>query len=151
VDVILVGADRIAANGDTANKVGTYPLAVLAARHRIPFYVVAPTTSVDLATGTGAEIEIEERSADEVLLIRGHRIAPRGTDVRNPAFDVTPAELITGIVTEEGVVRAPFDAGLRAAVDAAAARWAPTRPPLSAAAEPVTPGGNAAPAAAEAS
>ena len=130
VDVILVGADRIAANGDTANKVGTYPLAVLAARHQIPFYVVAPTTSVDLETASGGEIEIEERSADEVLVVRGHRIAPRGTDVRNPAFDVTPAELITGIVTEEGVVRAPFAEGLRAAVDGAAARWAPTRAPL---------------------
>ncbi|HET7472591.1 MAG TPA: S-methyl-5-thioribose-1-phosphate isomerase, partial [Candidatus Limnocylindrales bacterium] len=130
VDVILVGADRIAANGDTANKVGTYPLAVLAARHQIPFYVVAPTTSVDLETASGGEIEIEERPADEVLVVRGHRIAPRGTDVRNPAFDVTPAELITGIVTEEGVVRAPFAEGLRAAVDGAAARWAPTRTPL---------------------
>ncbi|HEU4572101.1 MAG TPA: S-methyl-5-thioribose-1-phosphate isomerase [Candidatus Limnocylindrales bacterium] len=133
VDVILVGADRIAANGDTANKVGTYPLAVLAARHGIPFYVCAPTTSVDLATETGEGIEIEERSADEVLVIRGQRIAPRGTEVRNPAFDVTPAELITGIVTEEGVVRAPFEAGLRAAVDAAAARWASSRRPLEAA------------------
>jgi methylthioribose-1-phosphate isomerase len=143
VDVILVGADRIAANGDTANKVGTYPLAVLAARHGIPFYICAPTTSVDLATGTGAEIEIEERSADEVLLFRGQRIAPRGTDVRNPAFDVTPAELITGIVTEEGVVRPPFEAGLRAAVDAAAARWASSRPPL----EPVAPVAPVAPAA----
>jgi methylthioribose-1-phosphate isomerase len=130
VDVILVGADRIAANGDTANKVGTYPLAVLAARHRIPFYVCAPTTSVDLATANGDDIEIEERSADEVLVVRGQRIAPRGTDVRNPAFDVTPAELITAIVTEEGVIRAPFEPGLRAAVEAATARWAPTRAPL---------------------
>jgi methylthioribose-1-phosphate isomerase len=130
VDVILVGADRIAANGDTANKVGTYPLAVLAARHRIPFYVCAPTTSIDLATETGDGIEIEERSADEVLIVRGHRIAPRGTDVRNPAFDVTPAELITGIVTEEGMVRAPFEPALRAAVAAATARWAPSRAPL---------------------
>src|SRR6185503_17301863 len=118
VDVVLVGADRIAANGDTANKVGTYPLAVLAARHEIPFYVCAPTTSVDLATASGAEIEIEERSADEVLVVRGHRIAPRGTDVRNPAFDVTPAELISGIVTEEGVLRAPYGAALAGAVAA---------------------------------
>jgi methylthioribose-1-phosphate isomerase len=133
VDVILVGADRIAANGDTANKVGTYPLAVLAARHGIPFYVCAPTTSVDLATDAGEGIEIEERSGDEVLVIRGQRIAPRGTEVRNPAFDVTPAELITGIITEEGVIRAPFDAGLRAAVDAATARWASSRRSLEAA------------------
>ena len=115
VDVILVGADRVAANGDTANKVGTYPLAVLAARHGIPFYVCAPTSSVDLATPDGAAIPIEERKADEVLLVRGVRIAPAGTEVRNPSFDVTPAELITGIVTEEGIVRPPFEAGLRAA------------------------------------
>jgi methylthioribose-1-phosphate isomerase len=126
VDVVLVGADRIAANGDTANKVGTYALAVLAARHGIPFYVVAPTTSVDLATATGADIPIEERAADEVSSFRGVRIAPTGTDVRNPAFDETPAELITGIVTEEGVVRAPYGDGLAAATEAARRRWAAT-------------------------
>jgi methylthioribose-1-phosphate isomerase len=130
VDVILVGADRVAANGDTANKVGTYPLAVLAARHGIPFYVCAPTSSIDLATATGDDIEIEERGADEVLFVRGVAIAPAGTNVRNPSFDVTPAELITGIVTEEGVVGAPFAAGLADAVAAAAARWGPTRPPV---------------------
>jgi len=135
VDVILVGADRVAANGDTANKVGTYALAVLAARHAIPFYVCAPTSSIDPATPDGASIEIEERAADEVLQIRGVSIAPVGTDVRNPAFDVTPAELITGIVTEEGVVRAPFGAGLAEAIAAATARWAPTRPPLTAPAD----------------
>jgi len=126
VDVILVGADRIAANGDTANKVGTYPLAVLAQRHGIPFYVCAPTSSIDPATPDGAGIEIEERSADEVLSVRGVRIAPAGTDVRNPAFDVTPAELITGIVTEEGVVRAPFETGLARAIESARARWSAT-------------------------
>jgi methylthioribose-1-phosphate isomerase len=126
VDVILVGADRIAANGDTANKVGTYPLAVVAARHGIPFYVCAPTSSVDLETTDGSAIAIEERRADEVLELRGVRIAPAGTEVRNPAFDVTPAELITGIVTEEGVVRAPFEPGLRDAVEGARARWAAT-------------------------
>ena len=130
VDVVLVGADRVAANGDTANKVGTYSLAVLAARHGIPFYVCAPTSSVDLATADGDSIEIEERAANEVLLIRGVAIAPPGTTVRNPSFDVTPAELITGIVTEEGVIRAPFGPGLAAAVTDAAARWAPTRPAL---------------------
>jgi methylthioribose-1-phosphate isomerase len=124
VDIVLVGADRIAANGDTANKVGTYTLAVLAARHGIPFYVVAPTTSVDLATAEGADIPIEERHHDEVTEFRGVRIAPPGTDVRNPAFDVTPAELITGFVTEEGVVRAPYGDGLRAATESARARWA---------------------------
>ena len=96
VDVVLVGADRIAANGDTANKVGTYPLAVLAARHGIPFYVCAPLSSVDLDTPDGDAIPIEERAAEEVLEFRGMRIAPAGTAARNPAFDVTPAELITG-------------------------------------------------------
>ena len=126
VDVILVGADRIAANGDTANKVGTYPLAVLAQRHGIPFYVCAPTSSIDPATPDGAGIEIEERSADEVLSVRGVRIAPAGTDVRNPAFDVTPAELISGIVTEEGLVRAPYETGLVRAIGSARARWAAT-------------------------
>jgi methylthioribose-1-phosphate isomerase len=128
VDVILVGADRIAANGDTANKVGTYPLAVLAQRHGIPFYVCAPTSSIDPATPEGQGIEIEERSADEVLTVRGMRIAPPGTDVRNPAFDVTPAELITGIVTEEGVVRAPYEGGLGRAIADARARWAAATP-----------------------
>jgi methylthioribose-1-phosphate isomerase len=129
VDVILVGADRVAANGDTANKVGTYTLAVLAARHGIPFYVCAPTSSVDLATSTGSGIVIEERKAEEVLEFRGVRIAPPGTQVRNPAFDVTPAELISGIITEEGVIGAPFDGNLRAASDAAHARWAAVRGP----------------------
>ena len=124
VDVILVGADRVAANGDTANKVGTYSLAVLAARHQVPFYICAPTSSVDLATVDGSAIEIEERPAEEVLDFRGVRVAPPGTDVRNPAFDVTPAELITGIITEEGVVLAPFEPGLCAATEGAAARWA---------------------------
>jgi methylthioribose-1-phosphate isomerase len=123
VDVILVGGDRVAANGDTANKIGTYPLAVLAARHGLPFYVVAPTSSVDLDTPDGTTIPIEERKAEEVLEVRGVRIAPPGTEVRNPAFDITPAELITGIVTEEGVIRAPFETGLRSAVEAAGKRW----------------------------
>lgn len=123
VDVVIVGADRVAANGDTANKLGTYTLAVLAARHGIPFYVAAPTTSVDLDTEDGSAITIEERHADELLVIRGVRIAPVGTEVRNPAFDITPAELITGFVTEEGVVRAPFEPGLRAAHAAAIERW----------------------------
>ena len=130
VDVVIVGADRVAANGDTANKVGTYTLAVLAARHGIPFYVCAPTSSIDTATPDGASIEIEERPADEVLQVQGVRIAPPATEVRNPGFDITPAELITGIVTEEGVVPPPFAAGLAAAIDAATARWAPTRPRL---------------------
>jgi methylthioribose-1-phosphate isomerase len=123
VDVVLVGADRVAANGDTANKVGTYPLAVLAARHGIPFYVCAPTSSVDLTAPGGAAIPIEERNPDEVLEFRGVRTAPAGTEVRNPAFDITPAELITGFVTEEGLITTP-DPGLREASEAALARWA---------------------------
>jgi methylthioribose-1-phosphate isomerase len=123
VDVIIVGADRVAANGDTANKIGTYTLAVLAARHGIPFYVCAPTTSIDLATPDGTAIPIEERAAEEVTAIRGVAIAPPGTEVRNPAFDVTPNDLITGIITEEGVLRGPFEDGLRTATAAAIARW----------------------------
>ncbi len=103
VDCVLVGADRIAANGDTANKVGTYPLAVLAGHHGLPFYVVAPTSTVDTATPTGREIVIEERASDEVT---------SSFPARNPAFDVTPAELITAIVTEQGVHRAPYEESL---------------------------------------
>jgi methylthioribose-1-phosphate isomerase len=122
VDVVLVGGDRVAANGDTANKIGTYTLAVLAARHDVPFIVVAPLTSVDLDTPDGSAIPIEERPADEVTTIRGVRIAPEGTEVHNPSFDVTPAELITAIVTDEGAVRAPFEPGLRDAVDRRAER-----------------------------
>ena len=122
VDVILVGADRIAANGDTANKIGTYPLAVLAARHAVPFYVCAPLTSVDLSTPTGADIDIEERDAAEITSVQGHPIAPAGTEARNPAFDVTPAELITAIVTEEGVLRAPFERSLVEAFERSHAR-----------------------------
>lgn len=138
VDIVLVGADRVAANGDTANKVGTYTLAVLAARHDIPFYVCVPTSSMDLATPDGAEIVIEERPPDEVLKIRGVQIAPPGTQVRNPAFDVTPAELITGFVTEEGVIRAPFESALRRASEQAADRWAAARgSPLAAVPGPV--------------
>ncbi|HUF78896.1 MAG TPA: S-methyl-5-thioribose-1-phosphate isomerase [Thermoanaerobaculia bacterium] len=116
VDRIVVGADRIAANGDTANKVGTYVLAVLAERHRVPFYVAAPLSTVDLATATGAGIPIEERSADEVTDVFGTRIAPEETAAANPAFDVTPAELITAIVTEVGVVRPPYREALAVAL-----------------------------------
>ena len=116
VDVVLVGAERIAANGDTANRIGTYTLAVLAARHGVPFYVVAPLSTVDLATADGATLPIEERSDIDVATFRGVQIAPPGTNVRNPAIDVTPADLITGIVTEEGVITAPFVEGLADAV-----------------------------------
>jgi methylthioribose-1-phosphate isomerase len=105
VDAVIVGADRIAASGDTANKIGTYALAVLAKEHRIPFYVAAPTTTIDKSISTGAEIVIEERSADEVTHIGGVRIAPEGTEVLNPAFDVTPARYITAIITEAEIWR----------------------------------------------
>jgi methylthioribose-1-phosphate isomerase len=108
VDCVVVGADRIAANGDVANKVGTYGLAVLAAYHGVPFYVAAPTSTVDLARASGADIPIEQRPAEEVTMLAGHRIAPEGTAVDNRAFDVTPATLVTAIVTEEGVARPPY-------------------------------------------
>jgi len=113
VDAVVVGADRIAANGDTANKIGTYTLAVLADRHDIPFYVAAPVSTLDLALSSGAAIPIEERDATEVTEIRGEMIAPQGAPARNFAFDVTPAELISAIITEEGVVRPPYEAALR--------------------------------------
>jgi methylthioribose-1-phosphate isomerase len=112
VDVIVVGADRIAANGDTANKIGTYALAVLAKRHGIPFYVAAPISTFDPKIPDGSHIPIEERPADEVTGYRGARWAPEGVSVRNPAFDVTPAALISGIITERGVVRSPNRARL---------------------------------------
>jgi|KBSSwiStaDraftv2_1062776.scaffolds.fasta_scaffold104906_3 methylthioribose-1-phosphate isomerase len=118
VDAVIVGADRVAADGDTANKIGTYTLAVLAARHDVPFFVAAPISSIDLETPTGADIPIEERSGNEVLMFRDVRIAPPDTDVRNPAFDVTPADLISGIVTEEGVLRPPYTTSLAEAVAA---------------------------------
>jgi methylthioribose-1-phosphate isomerase len=107
VDVVIVGADRIAANGDVANKIGTYSLAVLAKRHRIPFYVAAPLSTFDRKISSGSKIPIEERPGDEVTGYRGARWAPEGVAVRNPAFDVTPAELISGIITERGVVLRP--------------------------------------------
>ena len=113
VDVVVVGADRIAANGDVANKIGTYPLAVLAKRHNIPFYVVAPLSTFDPKISSGRDIPIEERPAGEVTGYRDTRWAPDGVAVRNPAFDVTPAELITGIVCEKGVVLAPDREKLR--------------------------------------
>jgi methylthioribose-1-phosphate isomerase len=112
ISCVIVGADRIAASGDVANKIGTYSLAVLASYHRIPFYVAAPWSTVDLATASGAEIPIEERDAEEVVLIGGQRIAPQGVPARYPAFDVTPAPLITAIVTERGVARPPLAGAL---------------------------------------
>ena len=109
IDAVLAGADRIARNGDSANKIGTYGLAVLAKHHGIPFYIVAPTSTIDAASPSGDAIPIEERDPDEVLAPRGVRFAPDGADAWNPAFDVTPSELITAIVTERGVHRPPFD------------------------------------------
>jgi methylthioribose-1-phosphate isomerase len=111
---VVVGADRIAANGDVANKIGTYSLAVLAAHHHLPFYVAAPWSTVDLATPRGADIPIEERPSDEVVTIAGQRIAPAGVLARYPAFDVTPAALVSALVTERGVVRHPYGGGLQA-------------------------------------
>ena len=106
-DLVIVGADRIAANGDVANKIGTYTVAVLAARHRIPFYVAAPLSTIDLAVPDGSAIPIEERGAEEVTGYGGIRWAPVGVEVANPAFDVTPAELVTALITERGVMLAP--------------------------------------------
>lgn len=111
---VVVGADRIAANGDVANKIGTYTVAVLAREHGIPFYVAAPLSTIDLKTSHGDLIPIEERDYSEVTHIQKKRIAPRGVSVRNPAFDVTPARLVTAIITEKGVVRAPYRKGLKA-------------------------------------
>ncbi len=113
VDLIIVGADRIAANGDVANKIGTYPLAVLARHHGIPFYVAAPTSTVDPATLSGASIVVEERDPAEVTRPLGLAVAPGGTPAANPSFDVTPADLVTAIVTERGIVHPPYDVGLR--------------------------------------
>jgi methylthioribose-1-phosphate isomerase len=114
VDLVVVGADRIAANGDVANKIGTYGLAVLAHAHAIPFYVAAPLSTLDPATATGNLIPIEERSPDEVLHAGGARVAPAGARAMNPAFDVTPARYVTAIVTERGVAREPYGPGLEA-------------------------------------
>jgi methylthioribose-1-phosphate isomerase len=114
VNAVVVGADRIARNGDVANKVGTYPVAVLARENGVPFYVAAPLSTFDLATATGAEIPIEERAAEEVTHHGGRRLAPAGVKVRNPAFDVTPARYVTAIVCEKGVARPPYDQSLAA-------------------------------------
>lgn len=114
VDVVVVGADRIAANGDVANKIGTYMVAVLARENGIPFYVAAPTSTIDLELPTGAEIPIEERDGEEVLVIGGQRMAPAGVRAVYPAFDITPARLVDAIITETGVARAPYAESLPA-------------------------------------
>jgi methylthioribose-1-phosphate isomerase len=113
VDLVVVGADRIAANGDVANKIGTYMVATMAQRHDIPFYVAAPISTLDLTITSGDDIPIEERSGEEVLNIGGQRIAPAGADARYPAFDVTPHSLVTAIITEYGIARPPFTDSLK--------------------------------------
>jgi len=120
IDLVVVGADRIAANGDTANKIGTYTVAVLAHEHRIPFYVAAPLSTIDLSTADGDRIPIEERDQREVSHLGTSRLTPEGAKIRNPAFDVTPHRYIAGIITEKGIFRPPYTESLRAAFAAAA-------------------------------
>jgi len=117
IGCVVVGADRIAANGDVANKIGTYPVAVLAKENNVPFYVAAPISTFDLTLASGDRIPIEQRAASEVTNIFGHRAAPDGVEVQNPAFDVTPARYVTAIVTERGVARAPYEQSLRELMD----------------------------------
>jgi methylthioribose-1-phosphate isomerase len=114
IDLVVVGADRIAANGDVANKIGTYAVAVLAKEHSIPFYVAAPLSTIDLATADGSGIPIEERSSKEVTHVGSSQLAPEGARIRNPAFDVTPSRYVTAIVTEHGIARAPYEESLAA-------------------------------------
>ena len=113
VTAVIVGADRVAANGDVANKIGTYSLAVLAKENGIPFYVAAPTSTIDLSIATGDEITIEERASEEVTHFRGIRVAPEGVDVFNPSFDITPGEYIDAIISERGILRQPYKESLR--------------------------------------
>ncbi|MBE0467541.1 MAG: S-methyl-5-thioribose-1-phosphate isomerase, partial [Candidatus Desulforudis sp.] len=113
VDLVIVGADRVAANGDVANKIGTYSLAVLARAHAIPFYVAAPLSTIDLRAASGREIPIEERDPTELTHFRGQPVAPAGVRVWNPAFDVTPQTLITALITDAGVFHPPFEESLR--------------------------------------
>jgi methylthioribose-1-phosphate isomerase len=108
IDVIIVGADRIAINGDVVNKVGTYNIAVLAKHHKIPFYVAAPVSTIDFRMKTGNEVPIEERSGQEVSEILGQRIAPENINIYSPAFDITPNELVSGIITNRGILYPPF-------------------------------------------
>jgi len=122
IDLCLVGADRIARNGDTANKIGTYQVAVLARAHEVPFYVAAPTSTIDLETATGDDIPIEERGPSEVVHIGGRRVVPEGVPVIHPAFDVTPGRLIAAIITERGVALPPFERSLPGLCGQAAGR-----------------------------
>ncbi|MHB8645701.1 MAG: S-methyl-5-thioribose-1-phosphate isomerase, partial [Thermomicrobiales bacterium] len=113
IQAVIVGADRIAANGDTANKIGTYSVAIAARAHGIPFYVAAPRSTLDLSISDGDAIPIEERATEEVTEIAGARIAPEGVAVANPAFDITPADLITAIITDTGILRFPYTEAMR--------------------------------------
>ena len=122
IDVAVVGADRIAANGDTANKIGTYTVAVLAHEHKIPFYVAAPLSTIDLSTPDGDHIPIEERDQREVSHLGASRLTPVGALIRNPAFDVTPHRYISGIITERGIFRAPYSESLKQAFETAAVK-----------------------------
>jgi methylthioribose-1-phosphate isomerase len=115
IQAVVVGADRIAANGDVANKIGTYGVAVIAKEHGIPFYVAAPWATIDMATASGDEIPIEERAAAEVTHFNGRQIVPSNAEVCNPAFDVTPSKYVTAIITERGVLRAPYEQALQTA------------------------------------
>jgi methylthioribose-1-phosphate isomerase len=117
IDLVVVGADRIAGNGDVANKIGTYTVAVLAKEHQLPFYVAAPLSTVDLSTPDGSCIPIEERNPREVTHLGAARVTPDGVLVRNPAFDVTPHRYICGIITERGIFRPPYTESLRAAFE----------------------------------
>jgi methylthioribose-1-phosphate isomerase len=117
IDLVVVGADRIAANGDTANKIGTYTVAVLAHEHKVPFYVAAPLSTIDLATADGDHIPIEERDRREITHIGSSRLTPEGANIRNPAFDITPYRYITGIITEKGIFGPPYQETLKRAFD----------------------------------
>jgi methylthioribose-1-phosphate isomerase len=122
VACVIVGADRVAANGDVANKIGTYGIAVLARTHGIPFYVAAPTSTIDLSIRSGQGITIEQRSDDEVTAVSGHPVAARGSHVLNPSFDVTPHHYVTAIITERGIISVPYSTGLREAASGSSGR-----------------------------
>jgi len=113
VDFVITGADRVAANGDSANKIGTYSLSILAKEHNVPFYIAAPMSTIDVSAATGDDIPIEERLENEITQIKGHQIAPEGIDVWNPSFDVVPNKYISGIITEKGILRPPFKESIK--------------------------------------
>jgi len=115
IDLVVVGADRIAANGDTANKIGTYTVAVMAKEHNLPFYVAAPLSTIDLSTPDGDHIPIEERDQREVSHLGASQLTPAGANIRNPAFDITPHRYITGIITERGILHPPYSESLKQA------------------------------------